>query len=150
MSALADLLALETPAGRTWHIDPRDKDPRDEDARQAAFLRDAHIMCPGVDIFAVPNAGKRTRWEQYKRTREGMKAGALDLVCTWLPTSAHDRGIAFLEFKNGRDMPDANQCDRLDLYMRQGHHCGVFRQERSALEFLRAAGAPFIDRVGRL
>lgn len=125
-------------------MDPRDKDPRDEDARQSAFLRDAHILCPGVDIFAVPNAGKRTRWEQHKRTREGMKAGALDLVASW------HGGVAFIEFKNGTEKPDPNQSDRLDLYVRQGHHCGVFRQEKSALDFLRRCGAPFIDRVGRL
>lgn len=150
MNLLATFDAMESPDQPTWHIDPRDKDPRDEDARQAAFLRDAHIVCPGVDIFAVPNAGKRTRWEQYKRTREGMKAGALDLVCTWVPSGPDDRGVAFLEFKNGREMPDDNQSDRLDLYTRQGHRCGVFRQERTALEFLRAAGAPFIGRRGWL
>ena len=121
-----------------WHIDPRDKDPRNEDARQAAFIRDARIVCPGVDIVAIPNAGRRTRWEAAKRKREGMKAGALDLVCTW------NRGVAFIEFKNGTDGPDANQRDRLNMLTRWGHWCGVFRQEASALAFLRACGAPFI------
>lgn len=127
-----------------WHQDPRDDDPRDEDARQAAFLRQAHILCPGVDIFAVPNAGRRSRWEANKRRREGMKAGALDLVATWRG------GIAFLEFKDGKSQPDANQSDRLAMYARQGHPAGVFRQERSALEWLRSLGAPFIDRRGAL
>lgn len=134
---------LTEPDIPAWHCDPRDKDPRAEDARQSAFLRDAHILCPGVDIFAVPNAGKRTRWEQHKRTREGMKAGALDLVATWAG------GVAFLEFKNGTEPPDQNQRDRLAMYVRQGHHAGVFRQERSALLWLRGLGAPFIA-VGRL
>lgn len=134
--------AFDDPIGPTWHEDPRDDDPRGEDQRQAAFLRQARLLCPAVDIFAVPNAGKRTRWEANKRRREGMKAGALDLVATW------NRGVAFMEWKNGRDMPDANQRDRLALYARQGHHCGVFRQERSALEWLRSLGAPFIDRSG--
>jgi hypothetical protein len=122
-----------------WHCDPKDADPRSEEQRQQAFLRTARIMCPAVDIFAVPNGGKRTQWAQMKAKREGMKAGVLDLVCTW-----PGGGVAFVEFKNGRDMPDANQRERLNLYMRQNHHCGVFRQEKSALEFLMRCGAPFI------
>lgn len=142
MNAFAFLDQASVTGG--WHIDPRDNDPRDEDARQSAFLRDARILCPAVDIFAVPNAGRRSQWEMNKRKREGMKAGALDLVATWAI------GVAFMEWKNGRDMPDGNQRDRLDLYVRQGHHCGVFRQERSAIDWLRSIGAPFIDRVGRL
>lgn len=132
-------VASQPPA---WHIDPRDRDPRHEDARQTAFLRDAHMICPGVDIFAVPNAGRRTAWEQRQRNREGMKSGALDLVATW------PGGVAFLEFKNGTEMPSPNQRDRLNLYVRQGHHAGVFRRPETALEWLRSLGAPFIDRRG--
>lgn len=139
---MMNLAFLDERPDRPWHIDPRDDDPRDEDARQIAFLRDARLLCPAVDIFAVPNAGRRTRWEAAKRKREGMKAGALDLVATW------NRGVAFIEFKDGRKMPDANQRERLNRYFEQGHHCGVFRQERSALEWLRSIGAPFADRVG--
>jgi hypothetical protein len=133
---------LEDRDDAPWHIDPKDKDPRPEEKRQMALLRDARIICPAVDIFAVPNGGKRSQWAAMKAKREGMKAGALDLVCTW------PGGVAFLEFKDGTAMPDANQRDRLNMYFRQGHHCGVFRQEESALRFLRSVGAPFIDRPG--
>lgn len=133
--------ALESVDDRAWHIDPRDKDPRAEEARQSAFLRDARMLCPGVDIVAVPNAAKRSQWAANKAKREGMRAGALDLFCTW------PGGVAFIEFKDGAKMPDVNQRDRLNLYMRQGHHCGVFRQERSALAWLRdVCGAPFLTR----
>jgi hypothetical protein len=104
------------------------------------------MLCPAVDIFAVPNGAKRSQWAAMKAKREGMKAGALDLVATWKSTSGLP-GVAFLEFKDGHSMPDANQRDRLNLYVRQGHHCGVFRQETSALEFLRQCGAPFIGRI---
>jgi hypothetical protein len=38
-------------------------------------------------------------------------------------------------------MPDANQRERLNLLTRQGHHCGVFRQEHSALRFLRGGAS---------
>lgn len=130
----------EHEGDEAWHLDPKDSDPRDELARQAAFIRDAKIICPGVDIIAVPNAGKRTRWAAAKAKREGLTAGALDLIATW-----RGGGIAFLEFKSAKTMPDANQRDRLNMLVRQGHRCGVFRQEKSALEFLRQCGAPFID-----
>jgi len=137
--------ALERQLDHPWHIDAKDKDVRGEGARQLAFLRDARIQCPAVDIFAVPNAGKRSQWEVNQRKREGMKAGALDLVATWKPLIGA-RGVAFLEFKNGFEDPDPNQRDRLNLYWEQGHHCGVFRRPDTALAFLRACGAPFSDR----
>jgi hypothetical protein len=121
-----------------WHIDPKDKDPRSEEARQIAVLRDARVLCPAVDFFAVPNAGKRSQWAAMKAKREGMRAGALDLVATWAG------GVAFIEMKDGTSMPDANQRDRLNMYVRQGHFCGVFRQERSVMEFLKRCGAPFV------
>lgn len=142
MSVL-DIFPAEHEADEPWHIDPKDADPRDELKRQSAFLRDAKMICPGVDIFAVPNAAKRSQWAVNKAKREGLTAGVLNLVATW-----RDGGCAFLEFKDGKKMPDENQRDRLNMLMRQGHHCGVFRQERSALEFLRRCGAPFIDRRG--
>jgi hypothetical protein len=121
------------------HIDPRDKDPRSEEQRQAALLRDAKILCPAVSFVAVPNGAKRSQWEAAKAKREGMKSGAPDLHCTW-----PGRGIAFLEMKDGQKPPTPNQRDHLNLLCRQGHHCGVFRQEHSALVFLRSIGAPFV------
>jgi hypothetical protein len=137
-----DLLALENTDDLGWWIDPKDADPRPEEKRQLAFLRLAKLLCPGVDIFAVPNGAKRSQWEAAKATREGVKAGALDLVATW-----ENGGVAFLEFKSGRTMPDDNQRDRLNRLTRQSHLCGVFRQEVSAIEFLRRNGAPFIGRL---
>lgn len=134
---------LEEQADLAWHIDAKDKDPRSEERRQIAFLRDAKIVCPAVDVFAVPNGGKRSQWAAMKAKREGLKAGVLDLVCTW-----PGGGVAFLEFKDGTSMPDANQRERLNMLTRQGHWCGVFRQETSALAFLQACGAPFIGRIG--
>lgn len=139
--AAPSFLDLEEHDDLPWHIDAKDKDPRPEEKRQIAFLSKARIMCPAVAIFAVPNGGKRSQWAAMKAKREGMKAGALDLVCTW------KGGVAFIEMKNGTDMPDANQRERLNLLTRQGHHCGVFRQEHSALDYLRSVGAPFIGRM---
>lgn len=152
MNALAHLASLlDEPEGDLpWHIDARDKDPRDETARQIATLSRALMICPAVDIIAIPNAGRRSRWEVAQRKREGMKAGALDWVVTWKPALPGDRGVLFAEWKDGREMPDDNQRDRLNMLYRHGHHCGVFRREDSFFAYLRAAGAPFVDRVGRL
>lgn len=129
----------EATADLGWHCDPKDADPRPEEKRQLAFLRAAKMLCPAVDIFAVPNGGKRSQWAAMKAKREGMRAGVLDLVCTW-----PGGGVAFIEMKDGTSMPDANQRERLNLYTRQCHFCGVFRQEASALEFLKRCGAPFV------
>jgi hypothetical protein len=128
-------------ADEPWPIDPKDKDPRSEEQRQAALLKQARMLCPAVDFVAIPNAGRRTMWEARKRQREGMKAGALDLVVTW------PGGVAFIEMKNGRDMPDANQRERLNKLHRWGHRVGVFRHELSALKWLQGLGAPFLKGV---
>lgn len=138
-SAFANITEDEPDAA--WHIDPRDKDLRSEEKRQAAFLRLAKRLCPEVNVFAVPNGARRTAWEAGKAKREGMKSGALDLVVTW------NRGAAFIEFKDGAKMPTENQREMLNMLYRQGHHCGVFRQEQSALDWLRSIGAPFIGRL---
>lgn len=131
-------------AQRGWHLDPRDKDPRNEELRQIAVLRQAHMLCPAVDFVAIPNAGKRSLWEAKKRQREGMKRGALDLVATWEPCGPDDRGVAFIEMKDGQELPDVDQRERLDRYVRQGHQCGVFRQEASVMLWLYNLGAPFV------
>ena len=138
MNAFAALLAEK--ADESWHIDPKDNDRRSELARQMAVLRDARIVCPGVDIIAIPNAGKSSDWERIRRWKEGARAGALDLVATW------KGGVAFIEMKDGKKMPAQDQRGRLNMYTRMGHHCGVFRQEKSVMDFLRRCGAPFIDR----
>lgn len=129
-----------------WWIDPKDVDPRSEELRQVAVLRMGRILCPAVSFVAIPNGIKRTQWEMNKALREGMKAGALDLVATWAPTNLTP-GVAFIEMKDGTKMPDQNQRDRLNLYTIQGHLCGVFRQEKSVMDFLRRHGAPFLGRV---
>lgn len=139
MNAFANILDDST-ANEPWHRDPPDKDPRDEFARQLAFLRDAHRYCPAVDVVAIPNAGTGTDWERLRRWREGARTGALDIKASWGPPA----GVAFLEFKNGTDSPSKAQRERLNRYHRMGHHCGLFRSERSAIAMLYRAGAPFL------
>lgn len=148
MNAPSFFRDLEAPLlDEPWHLDAKDRDPRDEDARVLSALAKAKMLCPAVDIVAVPNAGRRSEWEARKRKKEGMKAGALDWVVTWQPRVGA-RGVAFVEWKNGSDMPDQNQRDRLNMLFRMGHHCGVFRREDSFFAWLRAIGAPFVSGAG--
>lgn len=121
-----------------YHVDPKDRDPRPEEKRQLAFLRQCRLLCPAVIIFSVPNAGRRTQWEIGKAKREGLRAGVCDLVAVW------SGGAAFIEMKNGTAMPSEAQLEFLSAVHAAGHPCGVFRQEASALAWLRSLGAPFI------
>jgi hypothetical protein len=129
-------------ANEPWHIDAKDKLPLSEEKRQIAVLRDLHICAPGVMVWAVPNGGKRTVWAAQKAKREGMRAGTPDLTLIW------NRGVAFVEMKDGAAMPDANQRDALNRLCRAGHHCGVFRTSASLLRWLKGLGAPVMLREG--
>lgn len=125
-----------------WFIEARDADPRDEFARQSAFVNWMAKHAPGVDVVAVPNAGKSSSWQRLQRWKEGARAGALDLVVTWTPTRTSDRGVFFPEFKDGEKGPTRKQRDRLNRYFRMGHGCGVFRTAEVLVDHLRAAGCP--------
>lgn len=142
-AAFAMLDALEDRAELLCHIDPRDRFPLPEEDRQAALLSELRRRAPGVTVWAVPNGGKRTRWAASKAKREGMRKGAPDLTITW------NRGVAFVEMKNGTDKPDADQVLLLNALYRAGHHVGVFRTAASAVAWLIERGAPIrAERAG--
>jgi hypothetical protein len=124
------------------HIDVRDKDPRSEEKRQLAFRRQMALLCPAVMVWATPNGAKRSVWEAAKAKREGLRAGVADVTCVW------NRGVAWLEFKNGTAMPSPAQREFLNSLWRAGHHVGVFRQERSAVDWLLGLGVTSIGRRG--
>jgi hypothetical protein len=124
-----------------WFIEPKDKDPANEFQRQTLFLSRIHSLAPSIDVLAVPNAGKSTDWERIQRWREGARRGALDLVITW------NRGVMFAEFKDGQKMPTKEQRERLNRYMRMGHHCGVYRTADTLISHLRDIGAPFLSSI---
>ena len=143
MSALDAFAALEKLDDEPWFIEPKDKDPTPELDRQVAFLSELGRDAPAIDALAIPNAGRSTDWERLQRWREGARGGALDLVLSWEPTSANDRGIFFAEFKDGQKMPTRAQRDRLNMYFRRGFRCGVYRRPKTLIAHLRDAGAPF-------
>jgi hypothetical protein len=143
VSALADLLALEDGPDEPWFIEPRDKFGVAEEARQQEFLRLLPYVAPALNVWAVPNAAKRTRWEVAQAKREGMKSGALDLTITW------NHGAAYAEFKNGTEGPTGNQRAMLNTLYRQGHRCGVFRNAETLFAALDEWGAPIDIKVLR-
>lgn len=145
VNALPADFPAEDERDEPWFIEPKDNDPASEAKRQGLFLSRLRAQAPAVDALAFPNAGKSTEWERLQRYREGKRAGALDLNMTWKPTRPRDRGVFYAEFKNGKSMPTKEQRDRLNLYFRQGHRCGVYRNADTLLQHLREAGAPFLD-----
>lgn len=151
MASVAELFAHipewdpKEPLDAMIFIEPKDASPLPEISRQRAFLSVMATIAPAVDCLAIPNASKATDWERIQRWKEGARGGALDLIISWAPSS-NSRGIFYAEFKNGRKMPTPAQRARLNMYHRQGHHCGVYRTADPLVAHLRDAGAPFIDR----
>lgn len=129
-------------ADEAWHIDPKDKLGLSEEKRQIAVLRDLHMCAPSIMVWAVPNGIRCSEWSARKAKREGLKAGTPDLTVVW------NRGVAFVEMKDGTGMPDANQREALNRLCRAGHHCGVFRTSESVLRWLKGIGAPVMLRDG--
>lgn len=112
---------------------------------QTRFRNRARIVCPGVRIVSIPNGGKRTAWAARQAKLEGMSAGFPDVLCLW-PVG----GIAAIEFKSAKGRLSEAQIEWIDGLSAMGFAVTVSRDADHALEFLRSAGAPFIDRVGRL
>jgi hypothetical protein len=134
------LLALDEPLKPVLdpaiYVEPKDKLPDSEDARQTeavAFLRKHARACR---VYAVPNGGKRTPWAAAKAKREGMLSGEPDLGIAWADVTARP------EFKDGRSMPSPEQIEALNWYHRRGHPVAVVRTIEGLMAWLRSIGAP--------
>lgn len=112
---------------------------------QTLFRNRARMVCPAVRIVAVPNAGKRTAWAARQVKREGLAKGFPDVICLW-----PGNGFAAIEFKAAKGKISVDQEEWIDAIAAMGFPVTVSRGAEHAIEFLREAGAPFIDRVGRL
>jgi hypothetical protein len=106
------------------------------------FRSRCKIMCPGVSIVAVPNAGKRTRWAAMNAKREGMASGFPDIIALW-----KGPGVAAIEFKTKIGRISDNQAEWLDRLRNMGIPATISRDPDHAIEFLRSHGAPFIGRL---
>jgi hypothetical protein len=105
------------------------------------FRSRCRILCPGVSIVAIPNAGKRSQWAAQRAKREGLAAGFPDLM------AIAPGKIAFLEMKTAKGTVSVAQGEWLDRLHECGFPCGVFRDADAAVEFLRREGFPFIGRI---
>lgn len=113
-----------------------------EIAIQTLFRSRCRIMCPGVSLIAVPNAAKRTQWAAQRAKREGLATGFPDMLCFW-----KGPGIAAVEFKSAGGKLSESQSEWIDRLNDMGIPATVSRNADEAVEFLRAAGAPFLASV---
>lgn len=115
---------------------------RSEIVIQTLFRSRCRILCPAVSIIAIPNAAKRTQWAAQRAKREGLATGFPDVLCFW-----KGPGIAAIEFKSAKGRLSDSQTEWLDRLTEIGIPATVSRDPDHAIEFLRAAGAPFIGRL---
>jgi hypothetical protein len=102
---------------------------------QKACLRMIPIFFPRSRAAAVPNGQKRTRWQQQRAKAEGMAAGFTDMLV--IGPAGITEGLftqpgrtAFIEVKALAPLTP-EQRDWLDFLHACGHHCGVFRSDRT-------------------
>lgn len=135
--ALLDQLGddMLRPVAR-FTTEPTDRSPASEIERQTTFLGLLRMQAPTVMAWAVPNGHNRGLKDRVKAKKEGLKAGVPDLTIVW------NCGTAFIEFKDAKGKPDANQVDLLNYLTDAGHHCAVVRSPEFALQLLAEWGAP--------
>lgn len=133
-----DFRSLETPLREKpiFPVEPRDRLPDSEVARQMAFRKRLRSIAPTVLSWAVPNAGKRGPAAQRQAKREGMKAGAFD------ENYAADRWFAALEWKDGDGDLSQAQIDWGNAMHRRGFRVACVRTPEFAEALFREWGAP--------
>lgn len=143
MTAAALFASLDQPlrAEPRFTIEPTGTGCGSEIERQTSFLAMLRLTAPSVMAWAVPNGHNRGLKDRVKAKKEGLKAGVPDLTLCW------NRGVAFLEFKDNKGKPDANQIDLLNYLQDAGHHCAVVRTPEFALALLAEWGAPLRGRI---
>lgn len=118
------------------YVQPKDRGPASEDDRQTVVVATLRRTCKAVRVFAVPNGGKRTQWAARKAKREGMSKGWPDLGIVYAD------GIAWVEMKAARTMPDDDQVETLNWLHARGHHVAVCRDVEGVISWLASIGAP--------
>lgn len=131
---------LETPLDEAplFYVEPKDRDPASEHARQAQTVKRLRNL--GLRVTAIPNArawGMKA-WNRAKA--EGVEWGAADLV-----VCAPGGRTAFIEMKNGREMPEQHQTDWLNSRHRMGFPVAVCRTAGGVVAWLTEQG--FIEGV---
>jgi len=125
-----------------FHYDPPSlADDGDELSIQVRLQARLKLVAPTIRFVATPNAGKRSFGAAARAKREGMSAGFPDANIMW------PGGIAFVEIKQKRGSLSPAQIDWLNWLHKAGFPCGCFRSVDRIIDFLRAAGAPIMERA---
>jgi hypothetical protein len=146
MNAPFDFAALEKPDKELprFVIEPKDKDPECEVVRQARFRDLLRFDAPGVTSWGIPNAGLRGFKAQARALKEGLTAGVHDEHYAW------NHGIAFLEWKDGKGMPSAEQIAWGNKMVERGFRVACVRSPTFAMRLFAEWGVPMRAHSGWL
>jgi hypothetical protein len=115
---------------------------------QQAILAAIRACVRPVDVRAIPNGGKRTRWQAMQAKREGMEPGTPDLFVSW------PGGCGWIEVKRpaargGHRESDVSDAQRelIDMWRAWGHNVAICTSPESALDCLRLWGAPVVGKL---
>ena len=88
----------------------------------------------GIEIFAIPNGGKRNKIEAANLKRQGVKAGVPDLC---VPVARRGYHGLFIEMKYGKNKTTPSQDDWLNKLNREGYLAKVCNGYSEAIELLK-------------
>lgn len=109
---------------------------------QSGFRNRLRYVAPQVSMVAIPNAAKRTVWAARQAKLEGLATGFPDCMCL-----APGGLVAFLEFKAAKGRLTDNQAEWIERLDRWGFPVAVVRSVEAALDVLRGAGFPIMERA---
>ena len=118
-------------------VEAKDAKTASEDDRQGAFVACMRRLARGCEVAANTNAAKRSQWAAAKVKREGLLTGRNDLDVKWAP-----RGLAIVEFKDGKSMPRPDQIECLNRAVAMGFPVAIIRTPEGGFNWLRSIGAP--------
>ena len=109
---------------------------------QAQCLDMIAKLFPHTRVAAVPNGSKRTRWQQQQAKKEGVSAGFPDLILIgegYTDYPSLGPLLAFPEIKANAALT-TEQREWLTFMAACGHHCGVFRSDKTLEAKMRVWG----------
>lgn len=114
---------------------------RPEQALQIAVVQYLALAMPDAVVFAIPNAGKRSRVDGGMQRRAGLRAGMPDLCVIQAGK------VAFIELKAPKGSVTAHQAIMLGELERAGAYTAVCRSVTDVWIFLNFRGFKVADNV---
>lgn len=108
-----------------------------EHDEQAVVVRWFDLAFPQLEglLFAIPNAGKRSRIMGARMKAEGMRAGVSDLM---LPVARHGFHGLFIEMKVGKNPLTVDQAKWLERVGEQGYMAVCCRGADAAMDTIKS------------